>query len=201
MNKPTLEQIVDVMISKGMKVFRNPFSMNHGGIRTKDNAAETYNDFLFMYYWNDKGQLCGIVEPGTTDAGLFYRKNPINVKGTAIIKHSEQYIGAMDYQNPPVDFKLGHNGKEAFRQVQPMKYWRDADRDNYLEFDGEVFEEIAYTNGHDMGTGVSVGKNSAGCYGSAPATMDKFYALAKLQIKHKQGSRLTLTMLHETDFE
>lgn len=202
MKKPTLEQIVDVMRSKGMRIFTSPFDMNLGGIRTYDNKSEEFNDWLFMFYNDDKGKLCGIVEAGTTDAGLYYRKNPINVEGTAIIASEFQNLGVYEYQNPAVDGKLGHKGQEAFRLVAKIMMRRDADRDEYLEEDGEAYLDNCATNGHDMGDlGKRVDKWSAGCWGSVRKTMDKFFALAKLQIQHGHGTRFTFTMLHEKSFK
>ena len=196
MNKPTPKQIKEVMISLGMKVFSSPFDMTLGGIRTKDNASNAFNDWLFMIYHDQDGQLQGIVEPGTTDAGLYYRLNPMQPKGTAIIQHSKQYRSAYTYM-----LKGGHNGQEAFRQTGIMDYWRDADRDKYLDFEGETFSAIYNTNGHDMGTkGVQVNNWSAGCWGSTNAIMDKFYLFANVQIKHGHGSKFSFAMLHENDF-
>lgn len=201
MNKPTLKQIAYVMKSYKMKVFSAPFDMTLGGIRTVDNRSNAFNDWLFMLYHDSSGQLCGIVEPGTTDAGLYYRKHPMNVEGTAVIMHGFQYRGVYEYQNPKFDGKPGHKGQEAFRLVKPLLIVRDVDRDVYLDFDGEVKLENAATNGHDMGTvGKNVDKWSAGCWGSTNVIMDRFYALAKIQQAAGLGSKFSFAMLHETMF-
>lgn len=211
MKKPTLEQIISVMKKKGMVVFTKPYDMTFGGVRTNDNALNKFNDFIFMLYYDDKGKLQGIVETGTTDAGLTYRKKPMNKNGTAIIQHEKQYRGVYQYQNPPVNnpelkkqkkpLQLGHNGKEAFRQMKPMDYWRDANKDGVLDFEGKTYTEIASTNVHDMGTlGNNVDNWSAGCVGTTEKQMDKFYDLAKLQIKHGHGDYFSFAMLHEQSF-
>ena len=197
MIKPTLQEIKNVMTSLNMKVFTAPYDMTLGGIRTKDNKSGKFNDYLFMMYHDQKGVLNGIIETGTTDAGLYYRLNPINVNGTAIIQHSKQFRGVYTYME-----KGGHKGQEAFRQTGLMEYWRDANRDSYLDFDGEEFTAIFNTNGHDMGTvGNDVGKWSAGCWGSTNVTMDKFYNLAKLQRRSGHGDKFSFAMLHENDFK
>ena len=197
MNKPTAQKIKEIMLENGMKVFTAPFDMTLGGIRTKDNKSEAFNDWLFMLYHDEDGNLQGLIEKGTTDAGLYYRKNPLNIDGTAIIQHGVQHRGCYTYME-----KGGHKGQEAFRQTGLMKYWRDADRDQYLDFDGKEFTSIFNTNGHDMGTvGVNVGKWSAGCWGSTNTVMDKFYSLAKLQIKHGHGDKFSFAMLHENMFK
>jgi hypothetical protein len=196
MNKPTPQKIKEIMLKNGMKVFTAPFDMTLGGIRTKDNRSEAFNDWLFMLYHDEDGNLQGLIEKGTTDAGLFYRKNPLNIDGTAIIQHGIQHKSCYTYMK-----KGGHNGQEAFRQTGLMKYWRDADRDEYLEFDGKEFQAIFNTNGHDMGTvGVTVGTWSAGCWGSTNSIMDKFYILAQLQDKNGHGKVFSYAMLHENMF-
>jgi hypothetical protein len=202
MNKPTIELIHRVMEKSGMTVFKHPFSVTLGGIRTKDNSSNKFNDWLFASYYDEQGKLHSIIEAGTTDAGLYYRENPMNIDGTAIIQHGVQHLGVYQYQDPAKNpDQKGHKGKEAFRQIKDMKYWRDADRDSYLEFDGE--EEVGNnsTNGHDMGTsGNNVDKWSAGCWGAPEATMDKFYAVAKIQIAHGLKDIFSYAMLHENAF-
>ncbi len=202
MNRPSIEKIHDVMKAAGMSVFTTPFSVTLGGIRTKDNSSNKFNDYIFASYFTEGGGLVSVVFEGTTDAGLYYRMNPLNVDGTAIIKHGIQHSGAYQYQNPDYnDQHRGHRGKEAFRQVKDMAYWRDADRDKYLEFDGQEFVDNFATNGHDMGTrGEDVNKWSAGCWGSVEENMDILYNIAVDQIKHGLGDHFSFAMLHEDMF-
>lgn len=196
MNKPTIERIHEVMKQQGMKVFTQPFSVTLGWIRTKDNAANTFNDWIFASYFDQNGKLISEVLPGTTDAGLYYRLNPMHVKGTAIIQHGKQYRGAFTYMEVG-----GHNGQEAFRQTGPLDYWRDPNRDKYLDFVNPEFGKIYNTNGHDMGTrGVTVDKWSAGCWGSTNANMDKLYAMARIQKSKGLGDKFSLATLHEDMF-
>ena len=202
MKKPTLQQIADVIKSADQYVlFTKPFDVNLGGIRTKDNQTEAFNDWNFCFYYNDENQIKGVVVPGTTDAGLYWRLYPMHVDGTAIIKHGVQHRGAYELQDPKKDGKRGHRGQKAFRQVKPMKYWRDANRDQYLDFDGQEQTAIFATNGHYMGTvGKKVGKWSAGCWGATVENMDKIFTVAEMQIKHNLGGRFSYTLLHETEF-
>lgn len=196
MKKPTLQQIKETMLSLGMVVFTKPFDATMGAIRTNDNASNKFNDWAFMMMHDDEGNLFGIVEKATTDAGLYYRENPMHIDGTAIIQHGVQHRGAYTYMK-----EGGHRGQEAFRQTGPMKYWRDADRDQYLDFDGPEEYDIYNTNGHDMGTvGNDVNRWSAGCWGAIQKIMDKFYALAQLQILMGHGSRFSFALLHEKHF-
>jgi len=204
MKKPSIEMIHECMKDHGMVVFEKPFDATLGGIRTKDNKSNTFNDWGFMSLPTDGGGIISVVAEITTDAGLYYRENPLNVDGTAIIQHGVQHRSAYQYQNPRKNrSQRGHKGKEAFRQVNDMLYWRDADRDQYLEFDGEEYKDNFATNGHDMGTrGVEgeVNKWSAGCWGSEEEIMDLFYDLALLQMAHGNGDIFSYAMLHENMF-
>lgn len=196
MKKPRLQQIKYVMLKSGMIVFTSPFDMNLGAIRTKDNRSGKFNDWLFMFHHKSDGTPTGIIRKGTTDAGLFYRHNPIHPKGTAIIQHGKQYRGAFTYMQVG-----GHRGQEAFRQTECLDYWRDPNRDSYLDFINPESNKIYNTNGHDMGDiGNDVGKWSAGCWGSTRSIMDQFYKMARQQIKRGYGDRFTFTLLHEKEF-
>jgi hypothetical protein len=202
MERPSIEEIHEVMKEQGMKVFTAPYDCTLGWIRTNDNRSEKFNDWIFMSHPTEHGGINSIIIPGTSDAGLYYRLNPMHVDGTAIIQHGKQFRGVYEYQNPAENPELrGHMGKEGFRQVGPMDYWRDADRDEYLEFVNPQEGEIFYTNGHDMGTlGRNVGKWSAGCWGATNENMDLLYAMARVQIKHGLGTKFSLAALHESMF-
>ena len=196
MLRPEIEEIHHVMLKNKMVVFEKPFDVTLGGIRTKDNASNKFNDWLFASMFTNKGGIFSIVCEGTTDAGLYYRENPSKLSGTAIIQHGVQHRGAYTYME-----KGGHKGQEAFRQTGKMLYWRDTNRDEYLDFDGEVFDDIFNTNGHDMGTvGDNVNKWSAGCWGSEVENMDLLYLMAKVQKSHGHGDQFSYAMLHESMF-
>jgi hypothetical protein len=185
-----------VMLGLGMKVFTKPYDMTLGGVRTKDNRSGKFNDWLFMIYHDEKGALQGIIEKGTTDAGLYYREHPMTTKGTCIIAHTKQYMGAFTYME-----KGAHRGQEGFRQTGPLDYFLDNNKDKYLDFVNLILNQIYNTNGHNMGTvGEDVHNWSAGCWGSIIKIMRKFYDLARAQIKHGHGPKLSYAMLHETDF-
>lgn len=203
MNNPTIERIHEVMREQGMSVFEVPFSVTLGGIRTLDNKANTFNDFLFGSYFDETGKIQSVIVSGTTDAGKTYRIKPMNPKGTAIIQHGVQHRGVYQYQNPKVNNKQhGHHGQEAFVQIKDMKYWRDNNKNEILEWK-DMPEEISTsaTNGHDMGTlGKNVDNWSAGCWGSTQLNMDKLYLMAKIQIQHKLGDKFSFAMLLESMF-
>jgi hypothetical protein len=194
MKRPTIEKIHAVMHEQGMKVFTTPYDCTLGWIRTKDNKANTFNDWQFMSYFLPNGGIVSIIAPSTTDAGLYYRLNPMNVDGTAIIQHGKQYRGAFRYMKTG-----GHRGGEGFRQIDKIWYWRDNDRNEYLNFDGKEQFELFHTNGHNM-FGITVGKDSAGCWGTWKEMMRLFYDMAQVQIDHGFGDKFSLAALHENMF-
>jgi hypothetical protein len=196
MMQPTIEKIHAVMRSHGMKVFTSPFDCTLGWIRTKDSKSNAMNDWLFMSHYLHGGGVASIVAPGTSDAGLYFRENPMHIDGTAIIQHGKQYRGAFRYMK-----KGAHRGQEGFRQVKPIDYFRDVNKDEYLDFVHPQEDKIFNTNGHDMGSRLDkVDKWSAGCWGSIEEIMDIFYSMAQQQIEHGFGDHFSLAALHEDMF-
>ena len=196
MERPTIEDIQEVMLENRMVVFSKPFDVTLGGIRTNDNKSNKFNDWLFASYFTKGGGIVSVIIEGTTDAGLYYRENPMQIDGTAIIQHGVQHRGAYTYMK-----KGGHRGQEAFRQTGKMSYWKDANRDQYLDFDGKVSHEIYNTNIHDMGKfGNYVNKWSAGCAGSVVENMYLLYQVAQVQIAHGNGDKFSFALLHENMF-
>lgn len=107
MQAPTIDTILQAMQAKGYTVFLNePYDLNLIGIRTEDLAANTFNDWLCVLY-RSEGRWLLFALPDTTDPGIYYRKHPMNVDGTAILKPG-QYRGA---------YKVGqHKGYAALQQ-------------------------------------------------------------------------------------
>jgi hypothetical protein len=202
MKKPEIKKIIEVLEKSNFKIFKTPFDCNLGGIRTNDNESEEFNDWLYCFYYDKSGKIIHEIVPGTTDAGLYYRLNPMNKNGTAIIQHGIQHRGVYQLQDPKKNPKLrGHGGRKAFRQIKPMLYWRDNNKDSKLDFDSKSFLELGFTNGHYMGTlGKKVNKWSAGCWGAVEKEMDKLYNIADKQIENGLGDIYSFSLLHETSF-
>ena len=201
MQKPTFEQIVLAIKSIGGVVFTTNYSVNLGAVRTSDNESNTFNDWIYAFYYLD-GKIVGEIVPGTTDPGLYYRINPMKRVGTAILVHDRQYRGVYQLQDPKLDSSLrGHKGRKAFRQIKEMAYWRDDNRDKYLDFGGDVEISISNTNLHYMGTlGKQVNKWSAGCPGAAEKELDKIFAIGDKQIEMGLGDKFSFTLLSEKGF-
>ena len=193
---PTLNSIIEIMRGKKYVVFNNPkgHDLNIVGIRTASVEGNKFDDWLTVFYvfdnvWNF------FVFPATTDPGTFYRTNPLNVKGTAILKPG-QYRGS---------HKLGkHRGYKALQQVKPVVVFRDANRDEFLDtvgieqVSGLFGINIHRSNAHRPST--IIGKWSAGC--QVLQDPDHFAFLVALceRAKSKFGNSFTYTLLEEKDF-
>jgi len=82
------------------------------GIRNNDMTAGIFNDFLGIYHTgSDKLE----IHTGTVDPSSYYMSNPINPKGTAVMK-SGHY---------PNSYKLGlHKGYKALVQCKRINFYR-----------------------------------------------------------------------------
>ena len=192
---PKVDQIISVMKNKGYQLFDDAkgHDLNIVGIRTASTEEEKFNDWLTVFYifdavWNY------FAFPATTDPGLFYRKNPINVKGTAIVVPG-QYRGV---------YKVGrHRGYKALQQQKPITVFRDSNRDAKLDTMGSKETggfgiNIHRANAHRPST--VVGKWSAGC--RVLQDPDHFQFLLTLceRGKEKFGNSFSYTLLEENDF-
>lgn len=194
----TIKEIMRVMNLKGYAVFENdskPFNLNYVGIRNT-TSVNSFNDKLIMF-WKYKGQWSIFQRMGTTDPGLYYLNNPLNVEGTAILKPN-QYRGC---------WQLGkHQGKyEALVQRKKVTVLRDNDGDGELDTQG-VKEETGFfgINHHRASSNHASGqvdKWSAGCQ----VTADPYEYAVFMQICKESaeiwGNSFTYTLLTENDIK
>lgn len=191
-----LLRIIQIFKDKKYVLFTDPggHDLNIVGIRTKDMASNRFNDWLTVFYifddvWNF------FAFPATTDPGMFYRQNPINVKGTAILKPG-QYRGA---------YKIGrHKTYKALQQQKPVTVYRDADRDKTLDTAGIIEEtgmfgiNIHHASAYKSST--IVNKWSAGCQVLQDIDHFKFLMMLCETARKKFGNSFTYTLLEENDF-
>ena len=156
---PSVLALIRVMERKNYRIFRNPrgHDLNIVGIRTSSFEGDRFDDWITLFYifddvWNF------FAFPATTDPGTYYRENPENVRGTAVMK-AGQYRGA---------YMIGkHRGYKALQQKASMTVYRDANRDRFLDTSGmEEDTGIFGTNLHRSNAyrpSLQVGKWSAGC--------------------------------------
>jgi hypothetical protein len=177
--------------NNGYKWFED--KLNIVGIRTKDTTTDLFNDFIVVAYTSKNGE-----EPhnnfigfnATTDPGLYYLNNPMNVKGTGILVEG-QYIDCWQKGN--------HKGHDALIQCRPVSVYRDNDRDNYLTFDKTTIDTGYFgLNIHRAHVGIIqklIGKYSAACQViQSNSAYEKFYKIC-LDSGQKY---FTYTLLNET---
>lgn len=190
------EKIIAALVKKGYRVFMRPFELNIIGIRSNDCTPDVFNDSINAIYKDDKGQWKSIRYPATTDPGLYWLKNPMNVSGTAILK-------AGQYRNSHI-IGLHRNKYTALVQRGNVTVIRDATKDAKHDFTGKEESGLFGINIHRAkpeGSTTVVEKHSAGCQVIANAT--DFNAFMTLCEKHSglYGNSFSYTLLNELDLQ
>lgn len=156
----TNNQIFDKLEDIGLPLFTNDsknYNLNLIGVRTLDDASNKFNDLMIVmwYYGGEWNRLNFNI---TTDAGVYYRENPMNVNGTAILKEGH-HKGL---------WTIGkHRGQyEALVQLGVAEVYRDNNKDDVLDFDCGTQTGVFGINCHranQNATSTNVDKWSAGC--------------------------------------
>lgn len=185
----TYQEIEQKFKDKGYAFFKGELNLNLFAVRTNVNA-NVFDDVFYIAYEQGGKQIVKSY-PCTTDAGKYYLNHPMNKLGTAIMVPN-QYRGA---------YAIGpHTSYEALRQIKPIKYWRDNDKDSEHDMVGKVYEEIAYTNIHrsaKKGESINVDNYSAGCIVfKRSKDFDELMKLCKLSAA-KYGNKFTFTLFYD----
>ncbi|MFC6633534.1 hypothetical protein [Microbulbifer taiwanensis] len=192
--QPRYGQLQTALIRKGYAFFdEGDYNLNLVGIRTADNTANTFNDFLSVAWRFDGVPHC-LTFAATTDPGLYWRKRPANVNGTAIVVPG-QYPGLWQ--------KGLHQGKyAALVQRGPVQVYRDNDCDQVLDQDAPIDTGLFGINCHRANAhreSHQVDKWSAGCQVLAhPKDFDLLMALCE-RAAENWGRSFTYTLIEEGD--
>ena len=129
----TPEALLAWVRSKGYATFETKnWDLNIVGVRRAGGTVNKFDDRIFVACRDDGGKMRLWSWAATTDPGLYWMKTTMNSKGTAALVPG-QYRGT---------WELGlHSGKEALRQVKPVKTYRDNDRDDVLDLDPKTITE------------------------------------------------------------
>jgi hypothetical protein len=182
---------------KGYQFFdEGQFNLNIFGVRTKNKVADSFDDWIGVCYIDkENNRVCNSFR-ATTDAGTYWLKNPQNHKGTALLVPN-QYKGA---------YKLGlHRGQyKALVQVQPMKVYRDNNKDIILDFNDLTIQEGVFGINIHRSNPLSYSKNvykwSAGCQVFQSVEDYNFFIELCETAKRKYKNTFTYTLLMEEDF-
>lgn len=172
-------------------------AINIVGVRnTQDLASNAFNDLICVAWRDEQASVRHrvLVCAATTDPGVYYRENPLNVAGTAILP-----IG--HYKRL---WRLGkHQGKyTALVQLSPIQVWRDNNKDKQLDQSnlsepGQFGINLHRANENTQST--IVDKWSAGC--QVIADPKDFYQLLILAQRHADsyGNHFDYTLITDRD--
>lgn len=195
-NQITVDKVKELYAKKNYKLYSTAdYNVNIFGIRSTENKANTFNDVVGILY-KVKGVWVLKKYEATVDPGLYYRQNPINANGTAIIQPG--------YYQSVYAVGLHQNKYEALKQVKPIKYWRDNNKDGILDRSGKTYEEIGGTNihratAHPGQRSVLVDKWSAGCMVlSGYDDFQEFLGIVK-RARDLYGNHFSFALFEESD--
>lgn len=189
----TIDKIKDALTSRDAPYFKGELNLNLIGIRAADRQANRFNDVLCVLY-EQRGAVLETF-PITTDPGLYFRKHPINVLGTAVLMPGHY----------PKCWAIGaHRGQyTALVQRGPMTVYRDNNRDGAIDTQSVPIESgyfginlhHAAVNGYTL----AVDRWSAGCQVFAnKADFDTVMALIHRSAA-TYGRFFSYTLINEED--
>ena len=109
------------------------------GVQSEEDTFNEFDDKFYLFL----GDKFILVTTGTTNAGTTGLMNytKYNSKGCVVIKTDEWYYDLWSYGL--------HRGKmEALRQINPVKHYRDGNKNTRVEETGPLYNSIIYANFH-----------------------------------------------------
>jgi hypothetical protein len=191
LNDITVKSLLAAMERSHHTVFDGDLSLNIIAVRHEDTSANTFNDtFCVLYKRNKKWQLAQF--KCTTDPGVYYRKNPCNVDGTAIVVPG-QYRGLWT-------FGFHQSKYPALVQNKPVTVFRDGNMDDTINTDVTTQTGYFGINCHRASAkheSKQVDRWSAGC--QVLANPDDFKSIMTLcrESSLQWGNTFTYTLLEQ----
>ena len=175
-------------------LFKGDLNITLVGIRSADTNANRFNDVLCVLV--EKGGKKQLLKyPMTTDPGVYYRENPLNVNGTAVLVPGH-YKSCWQL--------AAHRGQyKALVQTGLMTVWRDNDKNAQLNTakapTQSGFFGINLHRARVDNVSLQVDRWSAGCQVLAGADdFNELMDLIELSAK-KYGKTFSYTLLDESD--
>jgi hypothetical protein len=200
MDKFTLTQIQRTMAAKSCEFFdgNKPYNLNLIGIRSNADSPDMFDD-IFLVIYRDKN-LSWTVEQFTctTNPGLRWLKEPGIKEGTAVLLPG-QYKGMW-----ATGYHKNDKNEYALRQVKPVKFTRDNDKDEKSENFGKIYNQVIGLNCHNasnLSISKIIGLYSAGCQVlNNPEQHKRLMHLCDIS-KRLYGDSFTYTLLLESDIK
>jgi hypothetical protein len=189
-----INQLIRFMRSQNYIVYDQPYRLNIVGYRSNSTKPNAFDDFIFTFYKNKDNKWEGFESPATTDTGTYWLNNPMNSKGSALLKEG-QYRDAYK-----IDLHAGKY-KAVCQRLGKVTVYRDYNRDAVLDFDNGREETgmfgINIHRASSQGTTKYVDKYSAGCQVFSDADdFNKFMQLAE-ESRNRYGNKFTYTLIDE----
>lgn len=191
----TYAKVKEAVEKAGFKFFTGAYNLNFVGIRTKNRQVDNWDDFFCLLWQEEDG--CNDIwvnDQFTTDPGVYYMVHKLlNSSGCGILARG-QYRGV---------WILGkHAGRyEAFIQRgNSVRYYRDRNRDNIMDFDPETIQEgyVGCNMHHGYDAKAGVNRHSAMCQVHRyKKDLQYLLQMAKKQVRHGYGDKFTYTLLEE----
>ena len=200
---PSVEKIIQVMTSKGYRVYENDaveWNLNIVGIRNISLIPDKFDDTLivfhkFLNHWYID------YYPITTDPSVYYLQNPlpgVALTGTAILMEG-QYSGRYCIsKHKDIYYALCQN-------LGPVSVFRDNNRDGQLNINPATIQQgyfgINIHKGPKNGNWDTKNTNySAGCQVFADSRHFNEFMQKCRNGESSFGNKFTYTLLNERDF-
>jgi len=158
MYKPSIDILKKVFLKKGYPLKTGTYELNIIGIRNDNSKPNSFDDTICVLFKDEYNDDTLLAFSCTTHPGIYWLKHPLNVKGCAIMKEGH-------YENV---YTIGlHKGYKALVQVGKIRFVRDNNKDDVLDFNGkDEINDVIAANIHHAAmpeNSVAVDKWSAGC--------------------------------------
>ena len=195
MKPPSLDSLLAALEHKQYTTFKNPkgYDLNIVGIRNSHSHSNTFDDLITVSYVT--GSIWAYFTfPATTDPGLFFRLNPCNVAGTAILCPG-QFRKA---------FRIGtHKDYEALVQNKPLPVYRDNNKDSILNDVGTTpftgYHHINIHRASNVSPSRIVDRWSAGCQVFSDPIHFLFFMNLCRKSARMYGPEFTYTLIEDSD--
>jgi hypothetical protein len=202
----TYQELKNSVEKNNMIFFNNGnYNLNFIWVRNDLIADNHFTDDLFVAY-KDNGVEQVLNIKCTTIPGLkgslYNPRTVAGATGTAVIKKG-QYRGSWEFRDTYSEF----SNYPYFRQIKPISYYRDGNKDNIIDLVQEQNNKLFGTHWHKMSNfgdkrkieQFEINNYSLGCMGAPISEWNKVITVTRKAISIGQPKIFTGTILDKTD--